>query len=253
MAQGVAWSARAARRAVRGRRPRPRAARQARRDRAPRRAQSCRCRSSAGGRCSSSTATRASTGVRPPGERPGGDRRQRHDRPRDPRGPAGRRRPSSSPTAAAGCPAASPPPSRASTRRPRLRLRGRDRRAARAALAAGAPTAIDYRPSFVDGIGGRSLLAEMWPLASTLLAGASSSRSRRSPPRSACSSRGRASSPKARARRRWPLRWPAARLGRGRSGRAPPGGPAGLRRFGRQPRSGAAGDDPRGPPALTLW
>jgi threonine dehydratase len=40
------------------------------------------------------------------------------------------------------------------------------------ALAAGAPTAmIDYRPSFVDGIGGRSILAEMWPLASTLLAG----------------------------------------------------------------------------------
>jgi threonine dehydratase len=39
------------------------------------------------------------------------------------------------------------------------------------ALAAGAPTAIEYRPSFVDGIGGRGVLAEMWPLASTLLAG----------------------------------------------------------------------------------
>ncbi len=40
-----------------------------------------------------------------------------------------------------------------------------------AALAAGAPCAIEQRASFVDGIGGRSILAEMWPLASTLLAG----------------------------------------------------------------------------------
>ena len=28
-----------------------------------------------------------------------------------------------------------------------------------------------YTPSFVDGIGGRTVLAEMWPLASTLLTG----------------------------------------------------------------------------------
>ncbi len=41
-----------------------------------------------------------------------------------------------------------------------------------AALAAGAPRAIDYQPSFVDGVGGKSLLPEMWPLASRLLAGA---------------------------------------------------------------------------------
>jgi threonine dehydratase len=40
-----------------------------------------------------------------------------------------------------------------------------------ASLHAGHPEAIDYRPSFVDGIGGRSVLAEMWPLARTLLAG----------------------------------------------------------------------------------
>ena len=40
-----------------------------------------------------------------------------------------------------------------------------------AALEAGAPTAIDYRPSFVDGIGGKGVLAEMWPLAQRLLAG----------------------------------------------------------------------------------
>lgn len=40
-----------------------------------------------------------------------------------------------------------------------------------AALAAGRPTVIEYTPSFVDGIGGRSVLAEMWPLASSLLAG----------------------------------------------------------------------------------
>lgn len=41
----------------------------------------------------------------------------------------------------------------------------------RASLGAGHPVAIEHRPSFVDGIGGRSLLPEMWPLASTLLAG----------------------------------------------------------------------------------
>jgi threonine dehydratase len=41
-----------------------------------------------------------------------------------------------------------------------------------AALAAGEPVPIDYRASFVDGIGGKCVLAEMWPLASTLLAGA---------------------------------------------------------------------------------
>lgn len=40
-----------------------------------------------------------------------------------------------------------------------------------AAFAAGAPVVIDPRPSFVDGIGGRSVLGEMWPLASSLLAG----------------------------------------------------------------------------------
>jgi threonine dehydratase len=41
-----------------------------------------------------------------------------------------------------------------------------------ASLAAGAPGAIEHRPSFVDGIGGRAVLAEMWSLSSTLLAGA---------------------------------------------------------------------------------
>lgn len=40
-----------------------------------------------------------------------------------------------------------------------------------ASLAAGEPTEIDYRPSFVDGIGGRSVLPEMWPLVRDLLAG----------------------------------------------------------------------------------
>ncbi len=33
-----------------------------------------------------------------------------------------------------------------------------------ASLAAGAPREIDYRRSFVDGIGGKSVLPEMWPL-----------------------------------------------------------------------------------------
>lgn len=40
-----------------------------------------------------------------------------------------------------------------------------------ASLAAGSPQRINYRPSFVDGIGGRSVLEEMWPLVSRLLDG----------------------------------------------------------------------------------
>jgi threonine dehydratase len=41
-----------------------------------------------------------------------------------------------------------------------------------AALAAGGPVPTAYTPSFVDGIGGKTVLAEMWPLASRLLDGA---------------------------------------------------------------------------------
>jgi threonine dehydratase len=40
-----------------------------------------------------------------------------------------------------------------------------------ASLDAGRPVAVEHTPSFVDGIGGRSMLPEMWPLASALLAG----------------------------------------------------------------------------------
>jgi threonine dehydratase len=40
-----------------------------------------------------------------------------------------------------------------------------------ASLAAGSAQTVDHTPSFVDGIGGRSVLREMWPLASALLAG----------------------------------------------------------------------------------
>ena len=40
-----------------------------------------------------------------------------------------------------------------------------------ASLAAGKPVAVPHRPSFVDGIGGKSMLPEMWPLAMSLLAG----------------------------------------------------------------------------------
>jgi threonine dehydratase len=40
-----------------------------------------------------------------------------------------------------------------------------------AALQAGAPVPIDYRPSFVDGIGGKGILSEMWPLVRRLLGG----------------------------------------------------------------------------------
>jgi threonine dehydratase len=41
-----------------------------------------------------------------------------------------------------------------------------------ASLAAGQAISCEYTPSFVDGIGGKSVLAEMWPLVSTLLDGA---------------------------------------------------------------------------------
>ena len=40
-----------------------------------------------------------------------------------------------------------------------------------AALDAGEPVKIDYKPSFVDGIGSGSVLAEMWPIARSLLDG----------------------------------------------------------------------------------
>jgi threonine dehydratase len=40
-----------------------------------------------------------------------------------------------------------------------------------ASLAAGEATTTSYTPSFVDGIGGKSVLEEMWPLAKELLAG----------------------------------------------------------------------------------
>jgi threonine dehydratase len=40
-----------------------------------------------------------------------------------------------------------------------------------ASLRAGTPQAIDYSPSFVDGIGGKAVLAEMWPLVQRLLDG----------------------------------------------------------------------------------
>ena len=40
-----------------------------------------------------------------------------------------------------------------------------------ASLAAGHPVEVAYRPSFVDGIGGKSVLPEMWPIARELLDG----------------------------------------------------------------------------------
>lgn len=40
-----------------------------------------------------------------------------------------------------------------------------------ASLAAGEPVAIDHKSSFVDGIGGKSVLAEMWPLVRARLDG----------------------------------------------------------------------------------
>jgi len=40
-----------------------------------------------------------------------------------------------------------------------------------ASLAAGEPRSIEHRPSFVDGIGGRSVLPEMWPMVRGLVEG----------------------------------------------------------------------------------
>lgn len=40
-----------------------------------------------------------------------------------------------------------------------------------ASFKAGKPMTVEYQPSFVDGIGGKSVLAEIWPLVSTLLTG----------------------------------------------------------------------------------
>jgi threonine dehydratase len=40
-----------------------------------------------------------------------------------------------------------------------------------ASLTAGTPTAVNYQATFVDGIGGRSILPPMWPLVSRLLSG----------------------------------------------------------------------------------
>jgi threonine dehydratase len=41
-----------------------------------------------------------------------------------------------------------------------------------AALAAGGPTGVEHRPSFVDGIGSATVLAEMWPLLQATVDGA---------------------------------------------------------------------------------
>jgi threonine dehydratase len=41
-----------------------------------------------------------------------------------------------------------------------------------AALAANAPVTVERAPSFVDGIGGRGVLPEMWPIVRELVAGA---------------------------------------------------------------------------------
>ena len=41
-----------------------------------------------------------------------------------------------------------------------------------AAFKAGEPVEVEHRPSFIDGMGGRSVLAEMWPLLQTVLDGA---------------------------------------------------------------------------------
>ena len=80
---------------------------------------------------------------------------------------------SSSRLAAAACRAASP--RRCAALRPEAKVYGCEAATAAplsASLAAGRPVAVDYTPSFVDGIGSRGLLPEMWPLAKALIAGA---------------------------------------------------------------------------------
>ena len=108
-----------------------------------------------------------------PGRRPRRDGRQRHDRARDPRGSAERRHRTGA----------------LRRRRPRFRNRhGGARATARArvstgaksrpstpltaALTAGHPVVVERTPSFVDGIGGRGVLEEMWPIVSDLVHGA---------------------------------------------------------------------------------
>ena len=131
--------------------------------------------------CSSSTGYPGVEGLFiHPVARPGRDRGQRHDRSRDPRGPARRRHDRSCRTAAAGSPAGSRRRSAraanaakgsaagARTWPARSRPRRRWRRRSRPAH----PVDDRVPPSFVDGIGGKSLLPEMWPL------GASSSPAR---------------------------------------------------------------------------
>jgi threonine dehydratase len=58
------------------------------------------------------------------------------------------------------------------SRRPQVRVYAAEVETAAplaASLAAGAPQGIEYRASFVDGIGGRSLLPRMWPLVRPLI------------------------------------------------------------------------------------
>ena len=59
----------------------------------------------------------------------------------------------------------------AARRRRSTPARSRARRRFAASLAAGEPVEAAYSPSFVDGIGARTLLAEMWPIAKQMLAG----------------------------------------------------------------------------------
>ncbi len=57
-------------------------------------------------------------------------------------------------------------------RRPSVRVYGAEVETAaplRASIAAGSPQRVERVPSFVDGIGGSSVLPEMWPLVSTLI------------------------------------------------------------------------------------
>ena len=126
------------------------------------------------------------------------DGRQRHDRSRDPRGPARRRRGARAMgRRRAACGIASA----LKQQRPGVRVIACEPETGApltASLPAGESQAVDYSASFVDGSGSRALLPKMWGLAQELMDGAVAVSPRRRPrPRFGCSPSARASSPKA--------------------------------------------------------
>lgn len=78
-----------------------------------------------------------------------------------------------------------------------------------ASLAAGCVQVVDYQPSFVDGIGSKTVFPQMLERARHVINGSWSPPWRRSQRRCVCWPNAIGSSPKARAPARWPAHWPA--------------------------------------------